>query len=276
MRRPLRTRRAFTLIELLVVIAIIAILIALLVPAVQKVRAAADQSTCANNVTQITLACSTFHNDYKMYPWLNHPQNKGNGWMVGILPYIEQYPLYMNLNVSVTVPLFLCPSDGRVADLTWGYGMTDYVGVAGYDSNDSAIAHRGIINPYSGVKSSQVTDGTSNTLLVAERPFASDLYWGWWTFPSYGDTIWGSQVRSPYYSSSNSGAACPSGPYLFGNNPKDVNNPCSFNQYYSEHTAGANFGFADGSVRFIGFSGGLAIVSASTYMGNETTNVAFP
>ena len=98
------TRTAFTLIELLVVIAIIAILIALLVPAVQKVRAAAAQTQCSNNLKQLGIACHAFHDANKHLPPAVLIQNGvdptqgssnfGPNWVVFILPYIDQGSLY--------------------------------------------------------------------------------------------------------------------------------------------------------------------------------------
>jgi len=104
-------RRAFTLIELLVVIAIIAILIALLVPAVQKVREAAARAQCMNNLKQLALGCQNYHDVYKTLPpavlngrgigWTDE-NNIGPNWVVLILPYIEQGPLYNQVVTSIT------------------------------------------------------------------------------------------------------------------------------------------------------------------------------
>jgi prepilin-type N-terminal cleavage/methylation domain-containing protein len=101
-RRSIVPWRAFTLIELLVVIAIIAVLLALLLPAVQKVREAANRMKCQNSLKQFGLACHSYHDVNSLFPpgALEIPQvtyswngDKGS-WLVCILPYMEQDALY--------------------------------------------------------------------------------------------------------------------------------------------------------------------------------------
>ncbi len=130
------TRRGgFTLIELLVVIAIIAILIALLVPAVQKVREAAARTQCVNNLKQLGLAIHNYYDANKEFPsngwgwnWIGSPgmgagAKQPGGWLYSLLPYVEQGNLINSINVpaaNITAPIttfvatpvavFNCPS----------------------------------------------------------------------------------------------------------------------------------------------------------------------
>jgi len=117
-----RSRSAFTLIELLVVIAIIAILIALLVPAVQKVREAAARTQCTNNLKQLALGCHNYHDTNKFLPPARLARDAYATWIVLIMPYIEQAPLYRAWDISQgfsvqsqtaresTIPICFCPT----------------------------------------------------------------------------------------------------------------------------------------------------------------------
>ncbi|MCI0458409.1 MAG: DUF1559 domain-containing protein [Gemmataceae bacterium] len=136
-RRP---RPGFTLIELLVVIAIIAILIGLLLPAVQKVREAAARSQCQNNLKQLALACHAYHDANKSLP----PAGRGygfcggsrgdtnvvnmSGWVL-VLPYIEQGPLFKQLNVNVAFTDVIWANNGTIRNTVGNYSVPPWNGV---------------------------------------------------------------------------------------------------------------------------------------------------
>src|SRR6202035_572752 len=133
----MRKRQAFTLIELLVVIAVIGTLIALLLPAVQKVREAASRTQCTNNLKQIGLALHNYHDTNKVFPpgyidgntsSTSTPDNDvgpGWGWASFLLPYLERKDLFDQIDFTkgvlaaspnvimaqTSLPIFLCPSD---------------------------------------------------------------------------------------------------------------------------------------------------------------------
>lgn len=154
MHRP-RTR-GFTLIELLVVIAIIAVLIALLLPAVQQAREAARRSQCKNNMKQLGLATHNYHDTFNKFPMGQRGPTTQPNWKVGILPYLDQAPLFTKLGFGssdsfwagasgantvlrgVKVTIYNCPSsplpdDDSVSQYTSGQTMQimDYIGIAG-------------------------------------------------------------------------------------------------------------------------------------------------
>jgi prepilin-type N-terminal cleavage/methylation domain-containing protein len=200
-----RSQRGFTLIELLVVIAIIAILIGLLLPAVQKVREAAARMKCSNNLKQLGLAMHGYHDSYNGFPKLTegnggsrytNPQgNEGrNSGFMDILPYIEQQAAYTILNQPygsflpfgpirstsyppylVTFTVFVCPSNPTPAQI-WGvsWGPRSYAACVGDSilNNYALNSTRGVFG-LTATRIADITDGTSNTLLLAERAFGS-------------------------------------------------------------------------------------------------------
>jgi len=189
------SRRAFTLIELLVVIAIIAILIALLVPAVQKVREAAARTQCINNLKQIAVACHSYHDGLRQLPnagsdgpnknCCNASIRTGWTWMYQILPYIEQDNVFRATSdttvAQTAIPIYYCPTR-RPPTLYSNGGRGDYGGNGGLNmANEgregvfirqwkSPSTAKPITAPVEQRRRiTDIGDGTSNTLLVAEK-----------------------------------------------------------------------------------------------------------
>jgi prepilin-type N-terminal cleavage/methylation domain-containing protein len=205
----MKTRcRAFTLIELLVVIAIIAILIALLLPAVQQAREAARRSQCKNNLKQMGLALHNYHDVHLVFPPGNcspatslgygSGTSTGHNLHAGILPYIDQAPLYNRLNWSVApafnqtsvdtvheaavqtiITAYICPSSQTTTLFSYSssypiyvQGIAQYVGIEGSDQllapGSTYISNGGTFFRNSKIGIHKITDGTSNTMLVGE------------------------------------------------------------------------------------------------------------
>ena len=200
-------RPAFTLIELLVVIAIIAVLIALLLPAVQSAREAARRAQCVNNLKQIGLAFHNYESTVGAFPpttiLVPAPTGGPGTWLfesswssfARVAPFWEQGNLYnaMNFNLTYSAPpnttvaisplsMLFCPSDpgahtddgslGSTGYATTSYGTCDgdwYVWSVNWGSTNSVgPMNRSLFGPNFARRIAMVTDGLSNTLMVAE------------------------------------------------------------------------------------------------------------
>jgi prepilin-type N-terminal cleavage/methylation domain-containing protein/prepilin-type processing-associated H-X9-DG protein len=281
----MRRRSAFTLIELLVVIAIIAILIGLLLPAVQKVREAAARISCQNNLKQIGLASHNYHDANSRFPTANTP-TFGSAF-TELLPYIEQEnigrrynPLlgptdttdhdgdgFTNASLGASeLKTFRCPSMPPPPVPAAFPGWSSYAvcignqpnpffapGSGGNPAYDNGVFVRRIgggsggSTGQQGVTMTGITDGTSNTFLAGEMGFQLKDY----TFTSgpYVGQLRGGNTQWVWGYAS----------YSFGSTGVHVNTvtgtpadrTARLGAFRSDHTGGANFVLADGSVRFV-------------------------
>ncbi len=277
------SRNAFTFIELLVVIAIMGVLIGLLLPAIQAAREAARNAQCASNLRQIGLALQNFQAGRRCFPSGYQAVFKykdgatdtspGWGWSTAILPFIEEASIFKAINLTMPiessgnaaairrlVPIYRCPSDilsQSAFAVPDDFGTTvataapsSYAACCGGDESGTGDrSGAGIFYRSSRTTVAEILDGTSKTILVGERSWAN------------ANGIWAGAV---------SGAVCQRGELnpcpgsKSGSSPAPtlvlshahLNNASNdtdggLDDFSSRHTDGANFVFADGSIRFL-------------------------
>jgi prepilin-type N-terminal cleavage/methylation domain-containing protein len=276
--RWFQRRRGFTLVELLVVIAIIGILIALLLPAVQKVREAAARIKCQNNLKQTALAtinCTDTNSGVippgdGLYPYEGQiPYNSYACVFFHILPYMEMGDSYYaclqptdphgsNGNLPTYSPFwnvlqgnfktFVCPSDPtNTSTGGWNSGLNSYA----YNAQVFLIDWNGR-NRYPA----SITDGVSNTIFFTEKEASCDGFW----------PDWGASIADP-----NGGTSFPqpTGPAAIFVMQPDL--PCATpllnGTASSWHTEGINVALGDGSCRFVSQT-----ISANTWWAALTIN----
>jgi prepilin-type N-terminal cleavage/methylation domain-containing protein/prepilin-type processing-associated H-X9-DG protein len=292
-------RHGFTMIELVMVIAILGVTFTLLVAATQRARDVALRAQCANNLCQLALALHHYHDLQESFPpgvstdkltqpfpWMS--------WETRLLPYIEQNGMWNqaqsayqqnpspfnnppHVDFGSTVKLYGCPSDPRVSfpekthdDLH--VGLTSYVGVLGIDY----LTRGGVLFADSHIRLVDIIDGTSSTLMVGERPPSADAWYGWWyagvaqNGSGSPDVVLGvreRQVNGAYLTQ------CFTGPYQYV--PGTPTNQCDVLHFWSLHSGGANFMFADGSVHFLSYRADEILPALATRNGGEVITVDY-
>jgi prepilin-type N-terminal cleavage/methylation domain-containing protein/prepilin-type processing-associated H-X9-DG protein len=335
-----RQRPGFTLIELLVVIAIIAILIGLLLPAVQKVREAAARMKCSNNLKQLGLALHNYESAYGKFPaafTANAPAGSPLppyffSWSVlaQLNPYLEQTAIYNKMDltqpiydpaagynistanqfaVQQTITLFLCPSDKQQPVATNAYGVpvlgpTNYAACTGSGANAGrAWNGDGIFMAKTGVRVTDITDGTSNTVAMSESTLGEDPQLNSSGKPGNVQTVyayltsgtptdsacagasqWNVQYRrgflwatgelrcgayNHYYTPNAPVYDCVANDYT-PPTPEAMYTAIGFRAARSKHTGGVNALLGDGSVRFVQETVDRTVwQQAATRAGNE-------
>jgi prepilin-type N-terminal cleavage/methylation domain-containing protein/prepilin-type processing-associated H-X9-DG protein len=305
-------RLGFSIVELLVAIAILSLVLALTFAGVQKSRAAAARVSCHNNLRQLAIASQSSHAQAGHFPigvsfpknnlpYPNIPRNTpGVSWTKQLLGHIDQVSLSQQVNAlyrsdpaiideqrhfqlaGTPIKVFRCPAESRSmgevvvpagmlapSKLPPPWALTNFLGVMGTANNNGMMCYN------QRVTSTDVKDGTSNTVLIGERPTppngeSAAWYNAWGHLHALDSQLL--PVSASYANRIPDRTICPKteidvfqvGRYDSG---------CNNYHFWSLHTGGAHFAFADGSVRFLSYAAVRVLPAIATRNGGETFSI---
>lgn len=293
-KRP--NRPGVTLVEVLVVLAILALGVGLLLAGVQKTRDAAARASCASRLRQLALAAHQFESAGHVLPaGCAYPRGTtadqtrflaGFSWHSLLLPYIEQDAIWREILAAHqhdpigesaphyavqqrVVRLFLCPSESRVTstmDAPVPWALTSYLGVCG----TTPFRVDGVLNKNVDVRMADITDGTSSTIMMGERPPGINGEFSGW-YANWGDLTCNVAQLLPAGTTTflrGSEPNCPDQrPSLY---PGSLNDGCAVSHYWSLHAGGTHFAFADGHVAFVKYASADILPALATRAGRES------
>jgi prepilin-type processing-associated H-X9-DG protein len=292
-----RSRRVgYTLLELVVTVAVGATLLALLLPTVQRARDAAARAGCSSNLRQLAIAIHAYDNVARRLPaGCASPlpgtrrivdSQPGVSWHTTILPFLESSelgrraweanqidPFHLDVIMQEDigknqVSVFLCPAESRrLGDgVTRKWALTSYLGVAGTGFRRM----NGVFHPNRNFRLVDITDGTSNTLMVGERPPGPQgIHSGWysdWTSCVCVVTNIRSANDADWYPTLGD---CPFREHNDPLRPGQRDEACDQTHFWSLHVGGAYFAFADGSVKFLSYARSPILPALATRSGGE-------
>ncbi|QDT55762.1 Type II secretion system protein G precursor [Caulifigura coniformis] len=233
-----RKSRGFTLIELLVVIAIIAMLIALLLPAVQQAREAARRVQTRNHMKQIGLALHNYHDTNRIFPVDSYygfgfgPGTETSTWMLMIMPYIDQAPLYnqwqFGANIGKSTTPFNGPNGQLIAQVIPAFLAASTPGDSKFTVTSGSVTGTVARTDFGPVSSPQIpTLGPANGFRAADAGFVKCLYWWGGATVTVSQDATGVRMRDVTDGLSNTLGIIETvgGPKRYIKNPQSVSNP---------------------------------------------------
>jgi len=247
-----------------------------------------------NNLKQMGVAAHAYHGTFKRFPfgYGNSGYWQYTSWELQLYPYIEQASLFSNTqtwlkanpgypwqtanpSMGTVVSVFVCPSNTRPTTMQYSgmtIALTSYLGNAGTVA--STASADGVLFTDSKIRLTDIADGSSNTLLVGERPSTGDLYAGWLT-TVYGWGYGEADCTMGARDTTLAGYVGDSSTNVGLKPPTNVANTAEIDgaHWWSFHTGGVNFLFCDGSVQFLSYAADSVLPQLSTRAGGETFNL---